>query len=295
MQLSISLDLNVFGFIHDHDDKFTPNLIDEESRYAFGKQKPIGKWNVERLADALSGSTPEVESPWDGRWLGRGEAAAIVRDSQAGFDAVYDECLEARRRLRLGLPTAKKDGTASTIGQEFASLATALPFDYHRLSRQVSTLFDDPATDEKQQAEAATTLLMLQLQTSKPALHDQAQHFISHLLREISAAGISTLVEPAAPPASPSSSEYERRVKSAVPAVVMRTAPVRRMVISAEASGSFEQVKQAAAALGSPFEDASADFDQNTQSQLRRLRADAEVSAQEKRDVRVAQTSCGGQ
>ena len=41
---SISIDLNVYGYINDFDPTYTPNFIDTERRYAFGRQSSIAIW-----------------------------------------------------------------------------------------------------------------------------------------------------------------------------------------------------------------------------------------------------------
>ena len=53
--LGISLDLNVYGFISGYSPSFVANKVDDEGRYAFGKQAEMMRWNLQRLADALSG------------------------------------------------------------------------------------------------------------------------------------------------------------------------------------------------------------------------------------------------
>jgi hypothetical protein len=52
-----------YGFINRFLPGFAPNQIDEESRYAFGKQRDIGWWNVQRLRDAAVG-TPYIND-WE--------------------------------------------------------------------------------------------------------------------------------------------------------------------------------------------------------------------------------------
>ena len=41
--LSITIDVNVYGFINNYDPSFTPNFIDDQGRYAFGQQSTIAQ------------------------------------------------------------------------------------------------------------------------------------------------------------------------------------------------------------------------------------------------------------
>ena len=112
--LGITLDLNVYGFLDALDRHFTPNFIDDESRYRFGAQPDMMRWNLRRLADALSGQ-PFVEDHESDRrsWLGRGTPresewlgeAAVAREL-ARFGPRYEECFAARMQLKLGAPSS---------------------------------------------------------------------------------------------------------------------------------------------------------------------------------------------
>jgi len=46
----------VFGFNDYRDQSWAPNFIDDENRYAFGKQADMAKWNLRRLANAFTGT-----------------------------------------------------------------------------------------------------------------------------------------------------------------------------------------------------------------------------------------------
>ena len=111
--LGLTLDLNVYGFLSAYDESWAPNHIDDSSRYAFGEQRAIGRWNLERLADALTGTryvtdTEADAATWmeadEASWLGADVAAAAL----GAYDDSYEACYDARMRLRLGLTSRVK-------------------------------------------------------------------------------------------------------------------------------------------------------------------------------------------
>jgi serine/tyrosine/threonine adenylyltransferase len=53
--LGLTIDYGPYGWIDNFDPGWTPNTTDAQGkRYAFGRQPEIARWNLERLADALS-------------------------------------------------------------------------------------------------------------------------------------------------------------------------------------------------------------------------------------------------
>jgi len=105
--LGITIDLNVYAFLSRYDTSWAPNHIDEEARYAFGAQREIAKWNLRRLADALTGTPFEEDHEPDaqtwarkerGSWLPADVADSILQK----FDARHEACYVARMELRLG-------------------------------------------------------------------------------------------------------------------------------------------------------------------------------------------------
>ena len=131
--IGLTLDMNVYSFADRHDPAWTPNHIDSERRYALGAQREVARWGLERLVDAATGVPPlgsdEGESPKAARpghaqherdditehaWLEHEAAHAAI----GGFDAVFDECYEARALLRLGLaPRARGSVARSAEGE----------------------------------------------------------------------------------------------------------------------------------------------------------------------------------
>jgi uncharacterized protein YdiU (UPF0061 family) len=52
--LSLTLDYGPFRFLDDYDPEMVPNTSDDEHRYSYQKQPNVGKYNLERLRDALT-------------------------------------------------------------------------------------------------------------------------------------------------------------------------------------------------------------------------------------------------
>ena len=122
--LCISLDLNVYGFMERYSERYVPNKIDDEGRYAFGQQPEMMRWNIMRLASALGGTSyPQDYEPDARSWSTAGQLDGALGDGSgwlsssaraaelSAFDGVYHQCLEVRLRLRLGLPPNNAAGS----------------------------------------------------------------------------------------------------------------------------------------------------------------------------------------
>ncbi|MEO5340346.1 MAG: YdiU family protein [Magnetococcus sp. MYC-9] len=60
--LGLTMDYGPYGWIDHFDPAWTPNTTDRQGRrYCFGRQAEIGRWNLERLADALAGRIPSAD------------------------------------------------------------------------------------------------------------------------------------------------------------------------------------------------------------------------------------------
>jgi uncharacterized protein YdiU (UPF0061 family) len=61
--LGLTIDYGPYGWVDDFDPGWTPNTTDSGGkRYCFGRQPEIARWNLERLADALSLIAPDPTS-----------------------------------------------------------------------------------------------------------------------------------------------------------------------------------------------------------------------------------------
>lgn len=57
----LTIDYGPYGWVDNFDPGWTPNTTDAQGRrYCFGRQHDIGRWNLERLADALSTLLPDA-------------------------------------------------------------------------------------------------------------------------------------------------------------------------------------------------------------------------------------------
>lgn len=60
--IGLTIDYGPYGWIDNFDPGWTPNTTDAQGRrYCYGRQPDIGRWNMERLADALSTILPNTE------------------------------------------------------------------------------------------------------------------------------------------------------------------------------------------------------------------------------------------
>ena len=81
--LGLTIDYGPYGWVDDFDPEWTPNTTDATGRrYCFGRQPEIALWNLERLADALSGLVPD---------------SAVLDEGLALYSATYNA--EAARRF----------------------------------------------------------------------------------------------------------------------------------------------------------------------------------------------------
>ncbi len=60
--LGLTIDYGPYGWVDNFDAGWTPNTTDAQGRrYCFGRQSDIARWNLERLADALSTILPDTD------------------------------------------------------------------------------------------------------------------------------------------------------------------------------------------------------------------------------------------
>jgi uncharacterized protein YdiU (UPF0061 family) len=166
--LGLTIDLNVFGWIgaFRDADRFVPNFIDENARYAFGKQKRIALWNLNRLADAFAGVKQYVADD-DGRDM-RSEEARRLRAVHAeeekeekeglsflpldtarqivqdAFQPRFDVCFDARLRWRMGLPS--DSALNRDIVQSWMAWMRESNADYHLASRALAEFDGDESS-----------------------------------------------------------------------------------------------------------------------------------------------------
>lgn len=60
--IGLTIDYGPYGWIDNFDPGWTPNTTDAQGRrYCYGRQPDVARWNMERLADALSSILPNTE------------------------------------------------------------------------------------------------------------------------------------------------------------------------------------------------------------------------------------------
>eukprot|EP00511_Aplanochytrium_stocchinoi_P010288 CAMPEP_0204860764 /NCGR_PEP_ID=MMETSP1348-20121228/831_1 /ASSEMBLY_ACC=CAM_ASM_000700 /TAXON_ID=215587 /ORGANISM="Aplanochytrium stocchinoi, Strain GSBS06" /LENGTH=633 /DNA_ID=CAMNT_0052009691 /DNA_START=209 /DNA_END=2111 /DNA_ORIENTATION=- len=141
--VGLTLDLNVFGWISNWNETYTPNFIDTEGRYAFGRQPEIALWNLQRLADALSGSRYTADSEYDASsWMDNGEEwlpTSVASSIVENFLPTYRKTFYDMMKNRLGLGQIQGSDLESIVDK---FLQVAKFADYHILSRRILELQD---------------------------------------------------------------------------------------------------------------------------------------------------------
>ena len=144
--LGLTIDYGPYGWVDDFDPGWTPNTTDAAGRrYCFARQPAIARWNLERLADALS--------------LIAADPAALA----LGL-AHYDQCYNAQFRpafaAKLGFTAWRDDDDA--LVDEIFSLLHAAEVDMSLFFRSLASI-DVEAPD----------LCLLQHAFYRPALYDE--------------------------------------------------------------------------------------------------------------------------
>ncbi|MBL8727374.1 MAG: YdiU family protein [Planctomycetes bacterium] len=133
--LGLTIDYGPYGWIDDFDLGWTPNTTDAQMRrYAFGNQPGIGRWNVERLGEALLPLFDGDEAP--------------VHAAVEQYRATYAEAATQRFAAKLGLTFDAARGDGALLQQCLDWLAaqeTDMTLFFRALSRVV-VLDAPPAT-----------------------------------------------------------------------------------------------------------------------------------------------------
>ena len=150
--VGLTMDLNVFGWVNRWRPGFTPNFIDDAKRYNFVNQRKIARWNLHRLAEALTGN--RLLTAGNDRDTSRRKSTgpreddaavwldpAVARNILSRFDTIYDACYTRRMSQRLGLSLSLDVYHVQHrkfVIKEF--ITTAKQVDYFLLSRSVALL-----------------------------------------------------------------------------------------------------------------------------------------------------------
>eukprot|EP01043_Picozoa_sp_COSAG02_P007508 COSAG02_NODE_225_length_28184_cov_16.570981_9_plen_737_part_00 len=331
--LCLSLDLNVYGFMEQYNEGYVPNKIDDEGRYAFGSQVEIMRWNLMRLASALGGTSYPQDYESDRRsWSKAGQLdgfpdrsgwlSASARAAQLNaFDGVYSRCLEARRRLRLGLPPnggadrsdqqgqRKSDSTATAVAQwvEWMSRSRADVTLAHRALTSIPVNLLITALEKEQNAartEQGPALLAIVQHIESAAgvsvnWSEENQESSAQAIHSLIAA-LSRSLSPSSSPTSESADDspaaaWQKHVVAMNPSLTLRTEALREVTTFAA-----ENTEHGSATLQAMLEQVKNPYggscvDETCSS----WRLDAVTKAVDKMrgfpKANQPQTSCGGQ
>lgn len=126
--LGLTIDYGPYGWIDNFDPGWTPNTTDAQGkRYAFGRQPEIARWNLERLADALSLLYANDE-----------EAGRALGPALAQFDASYNDEIATIYAGKFGLKSLRAEDS-ELIGELFA-LMTAAEIDMTEFFRALALI-----------------------------------------------------------------------------------------------------------------------------------------------------------
>ena len=96
--LGLTIDYGPYGWVDNFDPAWTPNTTDADGRrYCFGRQPAIARWNLERLAEALSLIAASAE-----------EAEAFSNGMQR-YDEVFADCFSRAFAAKFGFAAWRND------------------------------------------------------------------------------------------------------------------------------------------------------------------------------------------
>ena len=155
--LGLTIDYGPYGWVDDFDPGWTPNTTDAAGRrYCFARQPAIARWNLERLADALS--------------LIAADPAALT-SGLASYDRRYNALFGPAFAAKFGF-AAWRDDDAALVEESFALL--------HAAQVDMTLFFRNLAAIDV----AAPDLGLLQHAFYRPALYDgNAAAFAAWLAR----------------------------------------------------------------------------------------------------------------
>ena len=289
--LGVTADLNVFGFLNRYDKDFVSNHIDDQSRYRFGKQAKIYKWNLHRLADAMAGrrflnddtDRYSLDEEWTNRFFDgvkkphRRQWREEARGEIDRFDERMRECYSLRMNIRMGLPPppdkmggAGSDGDAdgdddgdndpsTALVSAWTSWLQSAKADYNRATRALAlalpAMFPKEKTrnifPDEEELEAAAELV-----ERVSGAGSGARTTLMSFLRDYAKVIVKySRREVSAPTLNNSGSFISRvqdQIRSTVPLYVMRT-HAARLVSQRAVEGEPQYLQAALRVLQNPF------------------------------------------
>lgn len=108
--LGLTIDYGPYGWLDNFDPGWTPNTTDAEGRrYCFARQPDIARWNLERLADALSAIVPDYRA---------------LENGLAHYDATYEQEFRRAYAAKFGFSGWREDDGA-LVGEALGLLHRA--------------------------------------------------------------------------------------------------------------------------------------------------------------------------
>ena len=124
--LGLTIDYGPYGWLENFDPAWTPNTTDAQGRrYCFGHQASIARWNLERLADAVSSLLPQDD----------------LQAGLAHFDRVYITQLTAMLAEKLGWLSWRE--TDIPLVEELFSLMQTAEVDMTEFFRRLADINSD--------------------------------------------------------------------------------------------------------------------------------------------------------
>jgi len=128
--LSLTIDFGPFGFLDAYDPDFIPNHSDDMGRYTYGAQERVGRWNIQKLGEALRPLVPLEQA---------GKLTVALETYTAAFAAEWRRLFSAR----LGLPPSAE---AEALARRFLGLMETAGADFTMSWRQLGDATMDQLT-----------------------------------------------------------------------------------------------------------------------------------------------------
>ena len=106
--LGLTIDYGPFGFLDRYNPKFVPNTTDEQGRYRFEAQPSVCKWNLLKLAEALSIVVP---------------MASMREVIELHYDKEFQAHYVTKLRLKLGLLRKREPEDFGIVTSFFTALS----------------------------------------------------------------------------------------------------------------------------------------------------------------------------
>lgn len=226
--LGLTIDYGPYGWIEDYDPDWTPNTTDAQGRrYRFGWQPAIVRWNLGRLAQALSPLFADAE---------------VLRDGIERFGVAYTEAERANTARKLGLRECRDEDVVA-IRELYALM--------HESEADMTLTFSGLTDLELHAADAETAFEALRDAFYDPSKRDaQRERWLAWLrayARRVGEDGGTRDVD------ADTDAQRRARMRSANPVYVLRNYLAQEAIDRAE-RGDHEGVTELLDLLRRPYE-----------------------------------------